>query len=1062
MIRRQNLRPPCVPILIHFALLLVTWCANSAQILPPGFRPKPVGVHALVGGKVVVQPGQTLENGTIIIRDGLIESVGENISVPADARVWDSKGLTIYAGFIEPYLPVGGTNQPVATTATEPIDASSFTSGGVGFYGAPGQRTDLGPRGASYEINRVTPEYQAGQNYSPDAKTIKPLRELGFAAAVIAPQRGIIRGSSALVNLIEANPNEVIVRPDVFQHIAFDTAGDGERTYPNSLMGVIAVVRQSFFDAQHYKQIRGGEAPDEPARADARPTKARPEYNPSLNALIPATEGKQRVLFEPGSALMVDRAARVAQELKLDFAIVSCGQEWRRPDLAKETGATFIVPVNFPTLPKLPSEDDWEQITLDQLRAWDWAAENPALLRQQNLAIALTTYSLADKKVFRKNVKAALERGLSETDALAALTTIPAQLCGVEKQLGTIEPGKIANLTIVDGGGYFDPESRVREVWVDGRNYFVQTAKEVAKKDEAANGEKEAKAKADKEKKDAELKEVQNKRVARSPMEGRGASLQPEEIVLAGGTIWTCGAEGILTTAEVRVSAGKIKLISVNARPHPGPLPQEREKRPSAPGDEKRQDVSQSFIPNKQETATSEGAVKSTETAAARSLSPGERAGVRASVTTNLSDESLELSVRSLHITPGLIDAHSHSMILGGVNEGTLPSTAMVRIGDVVNSETRNIQDQLAGGLTVANLLHGSANPIGGQNQVIKLRDGASPEAMKFAGAPSGIKFALGENVKQSNIAERNPTRFPQSRTGVPTFYRNRFTAAQQYLVAQASSLGSNAENSGKMPGQTGETPVPLPLRRDLELEAIGEILEGKRLIHCHSYRQDEILAFLRVMEEFQVRVGTLQHILEGYKVADEIAKHGAGASTFSDWWAFKFEVYDAIPYAGALMHDRGVLVSFNSDSSDLARRMNTEAAKAVKYGGVSEEEALKFVTINAAKQLGVDKYVGSLEPGKDADFVVWSGHPLDSRSVVLQTWIDGKKYFDRDEALKRATERQQEREALIAKAKQLKRPASGSGGGGDNGGDDGREFFRVALEHEFEGEERHCMDEEH
>jgi imidazolonepropionase-like amidohydrolase len=935
---------------------------SPAQILPPGFRPKPVGVHALVGGTVVTKPGETLENATIIIRDGLIEAVGENISVPADARVWDSKGLMIYAGFIEPYLPVGGTNQPVSTTATEPIDASSFTSGGVGFYGAPGQRTDLGPRGASYEINRITPEYRAGQNYSPDAKTIKPLRELGFTAAVIAPQRGIIRGSSALVNLVEANPNEVIVRPDVFQHIGFDPQGEGERTYPNSLMGVIAVVRQSFFDAQHYALTH--------ADWQKQPLgRKRPEFNPSLEALGAAAEGKQRVMFEPGSALMVDRAARVAQELKLDFAIVSCGQEWRRPDLAKETGATFIVPVNFPTLPKLPSEDDWEQITLDQLRAWDWAAENPALLRQQNLAIALTTYSLADKKAFRKNVKAALERGLSETDALAALTTIPAQLCGVEKQLGTIEPGKIANLTIVDGGGYFDPEARVREVWVDGRNYHVQAAKEVAKQDEAANGEKEAKTKADKDKKDAELKEVQNKRVARSPLEGRA----PAESPVFGGTIkktiWTCSDQGILTSGTLTILDGKIHTIGNN-------------------------------------------------------------------VNTNAS---------GLHITPGLIDAHSHSMILGGVNEGTLPSTAMVRIGDVVNSETRNIQDQLAGGLTVANLLHGSANPIGGQNQVIKLRDGAGPEAMKFEGAPSGIKFALGENVKQSNIAERNPTRFPQSRTGVPTFYRNRFTAAQQYLQAWETFQ----KNGGAAP------------RRDLELETLGEIIAGKRLIHCHSYRQDEILAFLRVMEDFQVRVGTLQHILEGYKVADEIAKHGAGASTFSDWWAFKFEVYDAIPFAGALMHERGVLVSFNSDSSDLARRMNTEAAKAVKYGGVSEEEALKFVTINAAKQLGIDQRVGSLEPGKDADFVVWSGHPLDSRSVVLQTWIDGKKYFDRDEALKRATERQQERAALIAKAKQLKRLASG-GGGSDNGGDDGREFFRVALEHEFDGVERHCMDEEH
>jgi imidazolonepropionase-like amidohydrolase len=957
---RQTFRRFRFSLRVILAAALLSSFGVIAEILPPGFRPKPVGVHALVGGKVVTKPGETLDEATIIIRDGLIEAVGKNISVPADARVWDSKRLTIYAGFIESYLPVGQTNQPVSTAETETGNASSFTAGGVNFFGAPGQRTDAGQSGAGYEINKIVPEQRAVRDYSPDAKTIKPLRDLGFTTAVIAPQRGVIRGTSAFVSLTEANPNETILKSDVFQHIAFDTRGEEERAYPGSLMGVIAAVRQTFFDAQHY-------ALDQTDWQQKPQGRKRPDFNPSLEALAPAAAGKQRVLFEPGSALMVDRTARVARELKLDFAIISCGQEWRRPDLAKETGATFIVPVNFPTLPKLPSEEDWEQVTLDNLRAWDWAAENPALIRQQKLDIALTTYSLADKKVFRKNVKAAVERGLSEIDALAALTTIPAKLCGLDKQLGTIEPGKIANLTIVDGKGYFDLESRVREVWVDGRNYHVQSAKEEAKKDEPADKEKEAKAKAEKEKKDAELKELQNKRVARSPMEGRGPIESPSQSGTINVTIWTCGNQGMLTNGSILIGGGKI-------------------------------------------------------------LSIGNSANTKA---------------KGLHITPGLIDAHSHSAILGGVNEGTLPSTAMVRIGDVVNSETRNISDQLAGGLTVANLLHGSANPIGGQNQVIKLRAGASPEEMKFEGAPPGIKFALGENVKQSNWGERNVTRFPQSRTGVPTFYRNRFTAAQQYLKAWADF----------------KTKGGIPPRRDLELETLGEIIEGKRLIHCHSYRQDEILAFLRVMEEFKVRVGTLQHILEGYKVADEIVKHGTGASCFADWWAYKFEVYDAIPQAGALMRERGVLVSFNSDSSDLARRMNTEAAKAVKFGGVPEEEALKFVTINAAKQLGIDKRVGSLEPGKDADFVVWSGHPLDSRSVVLQTWIDGKKYFDRDEAAKRAAELKQERQDLIAKAKKLKKLASGVGG--SDGGDDGGEFFRVALEHQFDGVERHCMEGE-
>lgn len=938
---------------------------TPAEILPPGFRPKPVGVHALVGGKVVVKPGEVLDEATIVIGDGYIEAVGKNVSVPADARIWDAKGLTIYAGFIESYLPLGQTNQPISTTDSEPVKSSTLTAGGVNFFGAPGQRTDVGGRGAGNEVSKVTPETRAVRGYSPDKKVIEPLRELGFTTAVIVPSRGIVRGSSALVALVESDPNELIVKPDVFQHIAFETHAADDVAYPGSLMGAIAVVRQSFFDAQHY-------ALDQADWQKKPAGRKRPEFDPSLEALQPAAEGKQRVLFEPGSALMVDRVARVARELKLDFAIVSCGQEWRRPDLAKETGATFIVPVNFPSLPKLPSEDDWEQVTLDNLRAWDWAAENPALLRQQKLDVALTTYSLADKKVFRKNVKAAVERGLSEEDTLAALTTIPAKLCGVEKQLGTIEPGKIANLTIVDGGGYFDPEARVREVWVDGRNYHAQPAKEEAKKDDSADKEKEAKAKAEKEKKDTELKELQNKRVARSPMEGRGVIEVTSPTGTINVTIWTCSERGVLTNGSILIGGGQILSIGNN-------------------------------------TNTNSKRIHNTPT----------------------------------HITPGLIDAHSHSAILGAVNESTLPSTAMVRIGDVVNSETRNIQDQLAGGLTTANLLHGSANPIGGQNQIIKLRDGASPEGLKFEDAPPGIKFALGENVKQSNWGEKFTTRFPQSRMGVPTFYRNRFTAAQQYL----KEWSDFKKNGG------------VPPRRDLELETIGEIIEGKRFIHCHSYRQDEILAFLRVMEEFKVRVGTLQHILEGYKVADEIAKHGAGASCFADWWAYKFEVYDAIPYAGALMRERGVLVSFNSDSSDLARRLNTEAAKAVKFGGVPEEEALKFVTINAAKQLGIDKRVGSLEPGKDADFLVWSGHPLDSRSVVLQTWIDGKKYFDRDEAAKRAAALKQEREDLIAKAKKLVK--LGGGGGGDGGGGDDESFFRVSLEHQFDGVERHCMDEE-
>ncbi len=334
-----------------------------------------------------------------------------------------------------------------------------------------------------------------------------------------------------------------------------------------------------------------------------------------------------------------------------------------------------------------------------------------------------------------------------------------------------------------------------------------------------------------------------------------------------------------------------------------------------------------------------------------------------------------------MQISPGLIDCHSHMATDSGINESTQAVTAEVRIGDFVDASDITIYRQLAGGLTSANVLHGSANPIGGQNQVIKLRWGGVYDELKFADAPAGIKFALGENVKQSNVQGGSQSRYPQSRMGVEQLFRDRFNSARQY---DANWKKWNKDRSG------------LPPRRDLELDAIAEILRGERWVHCHSYRQDEILGLLRVLEEYNVKIGSLQHILEGYKVAEAIAKHGGTASSFSDWWNYKFEVIDAIPFNGAIMHKQGINVSFNSDDAELGRHMNHEAAKAIKYGGVEPMEALKFVTLNPAKQLRIDSKVGSLEVGKDADLSIWNGSPLSTLARCEQTWIDGRKYFDR------------------------------------------------------------------
>ena len=341
------------------------------------------------------------------------------------------------------------------------------------------------------------------------------------------------------------------------------------------------------------------------------------------------------------------------------------------------------------------------------------------------------------------------------------------------------------------------------------------------------------------------------------------------------------------------------------------------------------------------------------------------------------------IDASAMQVSPGLIDCHSHMASDSGINEATQAITAEVRITDFIDASDITIYRQLAGGLTSANILHGSANPIGGQNQVIKLRWGATYDELKFQGAPQGIKFALGENVKQSNVQDSARTRYPQTRMGVEQIFRDRFNAALTYSQQWESW---SKERKG------------LPPRRDLELEAIAEILKGERWVHCHSYRQDEILGLLRVLEDYHVRIGSLQHILEGYKVADAIAKHGATASSFSDWWNYKFEVLDSIPFNGAIMHQQGIVVSFNSDDAELGRHMNHEAAKAIKYGGVEPMEALKFVTLNPAKQLRIDSRVGSLEVGKDADISVWSGSPLSTLARCEQTWIDGRKYFDRNQ----------------------------------------------------------------
>ncbi|MGA3190457.1 MAG: amidohydrolase [Bryobacteraceae bacterium] len=374
------------------------------------------------------------------------------------------------------------------------------------------------------------------------------------------------------------------------------------------------------------------------------------------------------------------------------------------------------------------------------------------------------------------------------------------------------------------------------------------------------------------------------------------------------------------------------------------------------------------------------------------------------------------------YVIPGIIDCHSHIAVDGGVNEGSVSVSSMVNIRDVINPEDIAIYRALAGGVTAANILHGSANAIGGQTLVLKMRWGTDAEGMIFQGATPGIKFALGENPKRAGSSgggrAGSASRYPATRMGVEDVIREAFNEAKQYKATWDA-----------YDAQVAKGEHPLPPRKDLKLEPLKEVLEGKRFVHAHCYRADEILMLIRVADDYGFKIKTFQHVLEGYKVAKEIAAHGAGGSTFSDWWSYKVEAFDAIPYNAAVMTKKGVVSSLNSDDAELMRRLNTEAAKAMKYGGMSREEALALVTINPATQLGVADRVGSIEAGKDADIVIYDKDPLSNYSKVQKVWIDGNKYFDRDSDVSGRPGKDLEKKKLADKEKAEATPARGGRG---------------------------------
>jgi imidazolonepropionase-like amidohydrolase len=1024
---------------LWLAALLFLAVSGSAQVTTvpkQGIRENDPRVHALTNARIVTAPGKTIEKGTVLIRDGLIVEVGPDVKVPAEARVWDLAGKTIYPGFIDAYsrLDLPETLKP--EPARSDVDADDPNA-------KPKEIPRESAKGTRSWNPRVTPERKAADYLNVDKKATKALRDLGFASALVVPGRGVFHGSSALINLQEADVDTMVVAPVVAQHIGFDfdrDSRDGDRGYPNSLMGAIALIRQSFLDASWYQTAQDAYKKN-PA------TTERPETNASLAALAEQMQ-RNPAVFETEDELDLLRALRIADEFKLKPILFGNGYEYRVRKTLAEKKPAIILPLDFPKPPEIERPEQALEVELDELQHWDRAPSNPARLAEAGIPFAFTTQKLEKpEKEFWSRVRLAVRRGLSKDAALAALTTTPAEMFGVTDRLGSIAPGRMANLVIASGDLFAD-DARVLTTWVDGHYYDTDQARE---RDVRGTWELVAEGKTlplviegKLEKPDVKLAgekatvSVKDDAVlliapAKLFDKGEGSVRLSGQII--GETI--AGTGDAPATPTLRWSAKRTAAFTPTKKPDEKPSPLDKPLdfpetypagafgRAAAPDQPKSVLIQGATIWTSGPQGTLQNADLLVTAGKITAVGPGLKAPGGAAV----------IDGKGIHVTPGIVDCHSHTAISRGVNESSHAVTCEVRIGDVIDATDIGLYRELAGGVTTANVLHGSANPMGGQNQVIKFRWGALPEELKFADSMPGVKFALGENVKQANWGDKFKSRYPQTRMGVEQIMRDRFRAAQEYDAALKKKQG-------------------LPVRRDLQLEAISEILSGKRLIHCHSYRQDEILAFLSVAREFKIKVGTLQHILEGYKVADVMAKDGVGGSSFADWWGYKFEVYDAIPDNAAMMNGQGVVTSVNSDSADLARRLNTEAAKSMKYGGMTPEDALKLVTINPAKQLRIDAKTGSLENGKDADFVIWSGNPLSNYTHVQQTWIDGRKYFDRAEDAEGRKAFAAQREALVQKALTERLKEIGPGKEGDSDKKDDKEPPKISAQEQHRARE--------
>ena len=1015
-------------------LLLCSFICGFAVYAQPTFPENGVvdprhGFYAFTNATIVKDAATTLTNATLVIKDGRITAVGSGLSVPQGAVEVNCKGKFIYPSFIDIYSDYGTPQRPAGTGG-----------GGFNFNQAPQtESATKGPYGWNQAIKSDADMYKV---FAVNETTAKPLRDAGFGTVLTHVKDGVARGTGSVVTLANEKENLVFVKEKASANYSFNKGTSGQ-SYPSSMMGYIALMRQTYLDAQWYK-----------TKPDAE----------GFNATLQAWNDNQSLpqIFEANDKWNDLRADKIGDEFGVQYIIKAGQNEYQRIKEMKATNATFILPLNYPVAQDVEDPNDARFVSLNDMKHWELAPTNAAAFEKAGIPFCLTTADLRTPTQFWTNLRKAMEYGLSESKAMEALTKTPAVTLGIYDKVGSLDAGKLANFLITNGS-IFGEKTMILSNYVQGIKYTVKDEYNIAGTysltintpagdenytlDVKSSSSLSMFAKDTVNSKftfDGKIVKLQYapmpKRVRPTmPPTGadttrragggfpgggfqRGGGEQPlpaNAARLSGvsnGTEWngtgidSMGNSLTWTAKLIKLAEPKTDSAKKKDMPVVGKVVY-----PFEPfgWDESNQPKQETILIKNATVWTNEkeGILQNADVLL--------KNGKIAAVGKNLSDATARIiDGTGKHVTPGIIDEHSH-IAAASINEGAQSVTSEVRIADNLNPDDINIYRQLSGGVTTSHILHGSANVIGGQTQLIKLRWGANAEDLKFKNSDGFIKFALGENVKRSNFnIPGGNNRYPDTRMGVEEVLVDAFTRAKDYKKEWAEYTAAKDKLTKEKKPLTG---LQIP-RRDLELDALVEILDKKRFITCHSYVQSEINMAMKVAEQMGYTVNTFTHILEGYKVADKMLKHGSYASTFSDWWAYKMEVEDAIPYNAAIMQKVGLTVAINSDDAEMARRLNQEAGKIVKYGGVTEEEALKMVTLNPAKMLHVDNVVGSLKVGKDGDVVLWTDNPLSIYAKSLYTIVDGTVYFDRakDEQLQKQVD--EEKLRLVRKMNGEKR----------------------------------------